>query len=126
LGDTGWGNRAVAVNPVTNATITIYLDTNVLSCDTDDFNFLINGIVVGSFSITAADGLGPIVKSFGPFAPIAPIAGQYELRYTVTSTVAPGCGSVAFNLSGVCTVDLTGTPTATESSTWGMIKSLYY
>jgi hypothetical protein len=126
VGDTGWGVRSIAESSVTSAMLVIYLDTNVLGCDTDEFDFLLNGIVVGHFSLSAADGFGPIIRNIGPFPAVPAMPGnQYELRYRVTETVAPGCGSVAFNLGGSCSVELSGGTVAVEPTSWGRVKSLY-
>ena len=128
VGDTGWGLRVLGEPTVTSAMLVIYLDLNVLGlgCDTDEFDFLLNGIVVGHFSLSAADGLGPIIRNIGPFPPVAAMPGNmYELRYRVTETVISGCGSVAFNLSGACSVELAGPPVSVESASWGSVKALY-
>jgi len=126
-GDTGWGDRAIAESQVTEATISLMLDRNGQTCDSDEFDFSINDIVVGHFAIPAGSSgdLGPFVFHFGPFAPVPAVGGMYTLRYTVTETVLGGCGSVELSLDGDSTVDLSGGPTATEATTWGTIKSLY-
>lgn len=125
-GDTGWGTRAIAEPVVTSAMLIINLDSNVLSCDTDEFDFSINGVVVGHFSLSAADGFGPIIRNIGPFPAVAAMPGNtYELRYTVTETVLGGCGSVAFNLNGTCGIQLNGEPVSVEATSWGHVKALY-
>ena len=126
VGDTGWGTRTISEPSVSQMMLLIQLDTNVLSCDTDEFDVSLNGVVVGHFSLGAADGLGPIVRNIGPFPPVPAMPGNsYELRYTVTETVAGGCGSVSFDLSGNCGVQLSGPTVAVEPSTWGHVKALY-
>ncbi len=121
LGDTAWGDRTVPEDPVTQAQISLMLEGTVLSCDVLDMDFLINGTVVGSFEISAADGLGPIIRDFA-FPAIA--GGTYELRYTVTRTVGAGCGSVEVDFDN-STVALTGPATPVATTTWGKVKAIY-
>ncbi len=84
-----------------------------------DFEFEIDGTVVGSFSITEASGFGPIEESFD-FTEIP--AGSYELRYSETNLVAPGCGSISLNeAAGINSVSFS--VLALDQTTWGAIKS---
>lgn len=122
-GDTGYGDRASGIGSVTEASINLSLDANFLSCDTDEFDLLINGVVAGHFSILP--GENPVVRSFGPFAAIPAVAGEYEIRIRVTETVLGGCGSVDINTVGGSSVEISGGPIATEATTWTSIKSLY-
>jgi hypothetical protein len=124
-GDTAVGSRTATVDNITSAELNMVLTYTSLSCDTDEFDFYINDINVGHFSISAADGLGPIVRDFS-FASIPSVGGDYTFRWTVSETVAGGCGSISFDTVGGCMVSISGGATATEAVTWGTVKSLYH
>lgn len=84
-----------------------------------DMEFRINGAAVGTFMVTEASGLGPIMEIFD-FAPIA--AGPLELCYYETNTVGSGLGSYDMNeVAGINSVSFSSV--ALERSTWGSIKA---
>jgi hypothetical protein len=89
------GSRTTTLDSTTSATIHVVLSGNLLSCDTETFNVLINGATVGSFvasaGVTTVDTTLTYAACTGP---------TYALEYVVAKTVASGCGSVAFATSG--------------------------
>ena len=120
VGDTVYGNYTTT-GAIDHVDISIVLIYNSLSggghCD---FEFRIDGTVVGTFMITEASGMGPIMESFD-FTEIP--AGTIELRYYETNQVAGGLGSISISeASGTNSVSFTG-PTSLELTTWGGIKA---
>ncbi len=80
-----------------------------------DWNVLVNGITVGSWMWTQADGTGPVNLAYN-FAGIAGM-GTYTIEMAVTNNVPPGEGSIAIGESGMATL-VSGTP---EPATLGLI-----
>ncbi|MCD4847460.1 MAG: hypothetical protein K8R76_04640 [Candidatus Aegiribacteria sp.] len=121
-GDTVFGTHTISEDNVDHAEITILLTTNTLItggyCNID---FRIDGNTCGSFQILPEDGLGPITESFD-FTALP--AGTHELRYFSTNKVAPGCGSIVWNVTGSNSVVFSG-GSSLDDSTWGMIKSAF-
>jgi hypothetical protein len=118
-GDTVYGTY-VTTETIDHAEISLSLTRNSLvSGGHCDIEFRIDGTAVGTFTITEASGLGPILESFD-FTSIP--AGPHELRYYETNTVAPGCGSVDMNeAAGINSVSFSCL--ALEQTTWGAIKA---
>ncbi len=67
------------------------IEENVLSCDTQDHYFMVDGVIVGTFSVAANDT--QVVATFS-FPEIGP--GNHTFRIETSVTVAPGCGSAGF------------------------------
>lgn len=121
-GDTVYGTHSVDEACVCHADVALKISYNVLnSGGYVDLDFRINGTTVGSFRITEADGTGYVYGSFDFPAQ----CGRLELRYYETNTVAPGAGSISLDESGLSSVTFTACATATESTTWGTVKSIY-
>ncbi len=80
-----------------------------------DWNVLVNGITVGSWMWTVADGTGPVNLAYN-FSSIAG-AGTYTIEMAVTNIVPPGEGSIAISNTGLATL-VSGTP---EPTTLGLI-----
>ena len=122
-GDTAYGTHDVDMGSVDQADVTIYLTYNSLvsGCGFVEMDFRIDGTTVGSFTISAEDGFGPINHSFD-FAPVSP---PFELRYYVTNTVASGCGSISLDESGLNMVEFGGSGTPVETASWSAVKSFY-
>ena len=101
-GDYVEGSKTTSLTSVTDADIHLVILDNVLSCDTQDVNFIINGTTVGNFSISS--GQYTIDQNFS----FASISGPvFTLRYQTISTVASGCGSASYSSTG-STVTFTG------------------
>jgi len=77
----------------------LYITDNVLSCDTQDHVLMIDGDVVGEFSVAAGD---TAVNASFIFSQIS--AGAHTIRIETTRTVISGCGSAGF-LNNVSTLD---------------------
>jgi hypothetical protein len=88
------GMRAAGLASTVSATVHIVI-SNSLSCGSQAMEMLINGTVVGSFSITmgqtAVDTMFTYAAITGP---------TYDLRYQTTATVQSGCGYAAITASG--------------------------
>lgn len=123
VGDTAYGDYDLDLSPVNHADITLYLTYNSLTagCGFVNFDVMIDGATVGSFTVNPEDGFGPVEASLD----FAPQSGPFELRYQVTNTVAGGCGSISLDESGENMIVFSGEATPTEASTWSRIKSLY-
>ncbi len=89
------GSRATALASATKATIHIALGTNGLTCDTQDMEMTINGVVVGTFSIHASTTTLDTSFTFSTI-----LGTTYDLRYQTTRTVTSGCGSCNFAATG--------------------------
>lgn len=112
----------VTTEGIDHADISLTLTTNSLTggghCD---FEFQIDGEVVGTFTVTESSGLGPIEESFD--FPLI-FAGEHELCYYETNQVGGGLGSIVMNeAAGINSVSFTG-PSALEQTTWGAIKTM--
>jgi hypothetical protein len=95
-GDYVDGSRATTLASTVQAVIHIVLLANGLSaCGTQPMEMLINGIVVGNFTITM--GQTTIDATFT--YPAIP-GTTYDLRYQTTTTVATGCGSAGISDTG--------------------------
>ena len=120
--DTVFGTYTISEDNVDHADITIILTTNTLvSGGYCNIDFRVDGNTLGSFQILPEDGLGPIMESFD-FTAIS--AGTHQLRYFSTNTVAPGCGSIVWNVTGSNSV-VFSVGSSLNDSTWGMIKSAF-
>jgi hypothetical protein len=119
VGDTVYGSY-VTTEAISHVDISITLTYNILNSGGHcDFEFRINGTSVGSFIVTEASGLGPVLESFD-FTSIP--AGAVELRYYETNQVAPGAGSISISeVSGTNSVNFY--LTALDRTTWGAIKA---
>lgn len=89
-GDYVEGTRNLA-EPAIAVRMVLEIEENVLSCDTQDHYFMIDGTTVGTFSVAAGDT--QVVADF--FFPDLP-AGSHTVRIETSSTVAGGCGSAGF------------------------------
>jgi hypothetical protein len=102
------------------------------------FNFLVNGTVVGSFTVTpliqGASETGQTETASLTFAPITTLDGNYTLEVLLTATQPGGDGGMFFIIPGGSSV-ITGTPlTATPlpasvllfGSVFGMGGLLYW
>lgn len=89
-GDYVEGTRNLA-EPAIAVRMVLEIEPNVLSCDTQDHYFKIDGTTVGTFSVAAGDT--QVVADF--FFPDIP-AGSHTFRIETISTVAGGCGSAGF------------------------------
>lgn len=94
VGDYFEGLRASTAGSITGVDVHIDVISNGLTaCGFQNANVLINGTVVGDFTI--AQGTTAIDESFA----IAPaiIGPNYTVRYQTTATVASGCGAAGYN-----------------------------
>ncbi len=122
VGDTVYGDHNVSLGSVDHVDISLKIDYTVLSGGGHvDLDLRLNGITVGSFSITEADGTGYVNRSFD-FAPMSP---PFEIRYYETNQVEPGLGSVAFDETGLSTVNFSGGAVPVEATSWSQVKHLY-
>lgn len=80
-----------------------------------DWNVMVNGITVGSWVWTQADGTGPVNLAYN-FASIAGM-GDYTIEMAVTNNVPPGDGSIAISNTGLATLVSTSSP---EPATFGL------
>lgn len=99
-GDYVQGTRSTSLSSVRRAQLNLAVDSNVLSCDTQDMRMRINGTIVGSFSI--ASGTTSVTPTFNFSAISGP---TYTLRLETVRTVSGGCGSAG--LPNGSTVTLT-------------------
>jgi hypothetical protein len=95
VGDYVDGSRVTTLSSTVGAAIHVVLAANSLTCDTQDMQVTINGVVVGSFSIQSG---ATIVDTSFAFASIT--GPTYDLRYQTTRTVASGCGSAGISTTG--------------------------
>lgn len=94
-GDYVDGSRTTTLSSTVSAVIHIVLQNNSLTCDTQAMEMLINGVVVGNFSIPS--GATAVDMTFT----YAAIAGPtFDLRYQTTRTVNSGCGSAGIATTG--------------------------
>lgn len=94
-GDYVEGTRTTATPSITSLTTSLVLDSNSLTCDTQDVRVLVNSVEVGTFAIATGDTT--IARTFG----FAPIAGPtYTFRYETISEVGSGCGSAGYSNAG--------------------------
>ncbi len=91
MGDYVEGTRTTTLPSLTSVSFALTLDSNGLTCDTQDVSLSINGVTVGSFSI--ASGTMSVMQSF-TFAAIT--GPSYTIRLETTRTVASGCGSAGY------------------------------
>jgi hypothetical protein len=110
LGDYVEGVRTFTVS-TQQMDMVLQIESNVLSCDTQDHDFMVDGVTIGSFVINQNDT--QIVQTFN-FAQIDP--GPHTLRIETTRTVNPGCGSAGFP-NDVSTVDFIEVPVELMSLT---------
>lgn len=89
-GDYVEGTRSLT-EPAIAVRMVLEIEENVLSCDTQDHYFMIDGTTVGTFSVEAGDT--QVVADF--FFPDIP-AGNHTFRIETSTTVASGCGSAGF------------------------------
>ena len=94
-GDEFTGVRATSLPSVIQATIHLAIIDNVLACDTQDTEMLINGVVVGHFSITAGADRRERVRSRRLQAPRSrwntrPPDGELGLRLRGTTATPRG------------------------------------
>lgn len=70
---------------------------NVLDASSQvDWDVRVNGNTVGTWSHSAADGVGQIILDY-TFTSIADGGGNYEVGMFVTNETAPGAGSIALS-----------------------------
>lgn len=94
-GDYVEGTRSTSLPSASSADISLSLDHNGLTCDTQDVELRLNGVAVGSFSIPG--GTMNITRSFTFPAVSGP---TYTLRYHTTREVGGGCGAAGYSNSG--------------------------
>jgi hypothetical protein len=95
-GDYVDGSRTTALASTVKAVIHVVLMNNtLLACGTQAMEMLINGTVVGNFSIHM--GLSTVDATFTYPAITGP---TYDLRYQTTATVTSGCGSAGISDTG--------------------------
>jgi hypothetical protein len=122
VGDTAFGVHDPGISSVNHADVTLKISFNVLNGGGHvDLDFRIDGVTVGSFVVTEADGLGTVVGSFD-FAAMTP---PFELRYYATNTVASGAGSISIDETGLSMVEFSGDATPINETTWAAVKRLY-
>jgi len=123
VGDTVHGDHDVSLTSVNHADVEFYLVYNSLvpDCGFVDLEFQIDGTVVGTLTVWPEDNMGPVNASFD-FADMTP---PFELRYHETNLVAPGCGSISLDESGMNTVTFSGGPSPAEPPSWAAIKALF-
>jgi hypothetical protein len=109
-GDYIEGSRTFTV-PTQSMDMVLVVSPNVLSCDTQDMDVIVDGVTIGSFVVSAGDT--QVVANF-TFAQIA--AGVHTLRIETTRTVNPGCGSAGYP-DDVSTFDFIGVPVELMSFT---------
>lgn len=97
------GRRSSRLHVVTRAEINLIFDDNGLTCDTQDVQVLVNGAVVGTFSISGSDRSVQQTFSFQPIA-----GPDYVVRYITTREVAAGCGAASYSRSGDSKLTLAG------------------
>ncbi len=88
LGDYIQGTRTTSLSSVRSAQLNLAVDSNVLSCDTQDMRMRINGTIVGTFSISSGATSVTPTFSFGAIS-----GPSYTLRVENIRTVNGGCGS---------------------------------
>jgi len=90
-GDFVQGTRTTSLGSIRSIDMNLEVSPNLLSCDTQDHSFSVNGTVVGTFSISSTDAVISRSFSFGAIA-----GPTYTFRIETTRTVASGCGSAGF------------------------------
>lgn len=103
LGDYVEGSRTFTVS-TQQMNMVLEIISNSLSCDTQDHDFKVDGVTIGSFVVNPSDT--QVLASFS-FTQIDP--GPHVLRIETTRTVNPGCGSAGFP-NDVSTVDFIQVP----------------
>jgi len=96
IGSYTQGSRSTSVPSTTSVDIHLVIGDNVLSCDTQDMRFMLNGTELGRFSITSSTTT--IDRTFTGFGSIA--GPNYTLRYENVRQVSGGCGSAQLSTSG--------------------------
>jgi hypothetical protein len=91
LGDYVEGTRTTTLSTLSSVSFDLQLDTNGLTCDTQDVTLSINGTDVGTFSI--AGGTMNVMQSF-TFPTIT--GPTYTFRLETTRQVASGCGAAGY------------------------------
>lgn len=109
-GDFVEGSRTFTVSTV-EMSMVLQISPNVLTCDTQDHAFMVDGVTIGTFSVTA--GATQVTATFN-FAQVDP--GPHTLRIETTRTVNGGCGSAGFP-DDVSTVDFVEVPVELMSLT---------
>jgi hypothetical protein len=80
----------------------LFVDSNNLAVGQSvNWDVFLNGILVGNWSRTQAEGVGPESLSY-TFPPIAG-AGDYTINMVVTNQVPPGGGSISIRYPGSAT-----------------------
>ncbi len=87
-GDYVQGSRTTSLPSVTSVEMTLSINPNILSCDTQDMRLMINGVEVGRFAV--APGATTVSRTFSFPAVAGP---TYTLRLETVRTVSSGCGS---------------------------------
>ncbi|MBW2278890.1 MAG: hypothetical protein JRF63_15460, partial [Deltaproteobacteria bacterium] len=91
------------ISSTTHADVHLVIGDNVLTCDTQDMNVVINGITVGSFAIAA--GVYTLDQSYDFTAIAGP---SYTIRYETYVEVEGGCGSATLPYGLGSTITLSG------------------
>jgi hypothetical protein len=115
-GDTVYGVHDCPLDYVNHADIHLKLSYNILTSGVGFvyLDFRIDGVTVGSFTITAEHGTGYVDVSFD----FAPMYAPFELRYFETN-------SVSMDESGLSSVTFLGGVTPAAESSWSEVKALY-
>jgi hypothetical protein len=72
--------------------VTVGINPNFLSCDTQDFDVFINSIGVGDLSIVAGETSMDFAFDFPAVA-----GPTYTVRYETSRSVTEGCGAAGFD-----------------------------
>jgi hypothetical protein len=102
-GDYVEGTRTSMLPSVTSADIHLVITYNGLTCDTQDVDVKINGVTVGTFSISSTDTAIDRTYTFSPIT-----GPTYIIRYETNSTVASGCGAAGYANDSGSTIELCG------------------
>jgi len=84
-----------------------------------DWNVFVNGISVGGFIWSEADGTGTVNLSYTGFTPIVG-NGSYTISMEVANTVDPGYGSIAIGFPGSATLTGRSVPEPIMLSMFGV------
>lgn len=91
-GDTVYGDRDLGTSELTEVTIYLPISDNNLSYSGYvDLDLRLDSTTIASFTITAADGSGMLIRNFAiSYSP----SGTTEVRYFETNQIIPGAGYI--------------------------------
>ncbi len=95
---------AGVIDYATGLDFSLLIDNRLATGAFVNFDVFLNSNLVGNFTISQADGNGPLAYSF-TFSNM--LANDYEVMLAVTNNVAPGSGSVNF-IEGSSSVAISG------------------